>query len=81
MVSPTRRLVPFAFPTNREMNHIFHAIDYDEKEEITIDNWISFIAHCDKDFDHKPHFKQQLRGALMERFGESLDPNEFTYVF
>jgi len=81
MVSPTRRLVPFAFPTNREMNHIFHAIDHDEKEEITIDNWISFIAHCDKDFDHKPHFKQQLRGALMERFGDSLDPNEFPIAF
>jgi hypothetical protein len=81
MVSPSRRLVPFAFPTSREMSHLFHAIDHDEKEEITIDNWIHFIENCDQEFAHNREYKEMLENEMRRRFGKSLDPSEFPVAF
>merc|ERR1719235_1973431 len=81
MISPTRRQVPFAFPSTREMNHIFHAIDHDEEEELKVENWLQFIAKCDKDFDNNPVFHKLLGDELCERFGSSIDPGEFPAAF
>jgi hypothetical protein len=84
MVSPSRRQVPFAFPTSREMNHLFHAIDImnpPERELITVDCWIEFICKCDKDFNAKPAFQQLIKAELVKRFGDEIDPGEFPPAF
>jgi hypothetical protein len=84
MVSPSRRQVPFAFPTSREMNHLFHAIDKmnpPEREKITIESWIIFICQCDKDFDSNKEFQRILKEEMSHRFGSELDPGEFPKAF
>jgi len=90
MVSPTRRLVPFAFPTDKEMNHLFHAIDKmnpPELELITIEQWIGFICSCDKDFQNNLELQQILSDEMVKRFGAErspeaeLTPDEFREAF
>jgi hypothetical protein len=84
MISPTRRQVPFAFPTTKEMNHLFHAIDKmnpPENELILIENWIAFIASCDKDFEDNPPLQRILSKEMVERYGPELDPDEFPEAF